>query len=116
MPEIKEFSPAEMDERLQVLRWLAERALTTALRTVPDDERLAAIARHWHHELRDVKTEALEEIYDYARDARPDDKRTMPVTALDMRFVVNQRREKMFWHKGVWLSARAFNSDGTPRS
>lgn len=99
-----------------MLRLLVIRALTTALRPVPDDEKIDLLVRNWDLELRDVATGHLTEVYEYARDARPDERRTQPVTALDMRFVVNQRREKMFWHKGAWVSARAFNPDGTPRS
>lgn len=78
----------------------------------PDDANLVAMALAWDSLLSDVKTEHLRGVYRYAMKARAAERQSFPVTAPEMRYVVDQKRRGLIYAKGEWLDATLYDEDG----
>lgn len=99
-------------ERLETFKEIITQSFLILMRVPPEDSRLAAMAMAWDDLLHDVKVKHLKGIYEYAMKARPADQQSRPVTASEMRFVVDQRRRGLIYAKSDWRDATLYDEDG----
>jgi hypothetical protein len=66
----------------------------------------------WHSLLSDVETRHLFDVYRYALKARTAEIQPRPMTANEMRFVVDQKRRGLIYARGEWLDEMLYDESG----
>lgn len=91
---------------------LITQSFLALLRQPPEGPKLEAMAIAWDDLLDDVVTDHLKDVYLYAIKARPAEQQSRPITAFEMRFVVDQRRRGLIYAKSEWLDKTLYDEDG----
>lgn len=62
--------------------------------------------------LEEIPTDRLDYAYRYAMKARPAERQSYPVTALDMRFVYGQLKQGLIYARENWLDGLLYDEHG----